>query len=572
MTSSTAQSVPGRIRDRLAGWRIWTLLAIAAIAWLPGVMSLPALDRDESRFAQASRQMVDTGNYIDIRLGSAPRYNKPIGIYWLQAGTVDAARLVLHNAQGIISLYRLPSFACGFLSLLLMFWTVRSLASVQVAYLAAVLLGLTLLLAIESEIATTDAALLATFLAAQGVLLRVRLAYGEKRMVPVGLTLLGWAAVGAGVLIKGPVILAVLGATALGLSVWERDWRWLKATRPLSGITVATAIATPWAIAIGLASHGAFYQQSLGHDFVSKIAGGQESHGAPPGYYLALLSLTYWPATLFLIPSTEMALRRRKEPAIRFTIAWAASAFILFELVPTKLPHYVLPAYPALALLAALWIAEGSATKEPAWQRIFRYLSAAQFGLVAVAVAAAVFLLPQRFGAASPTWALFGAILGLVAGAVAIFMLLRRKKQVALAAAGICALVYYSVLVLGVAPQLEQLWISQRIAALVVRDERPNDPPVVAAGYAEPSLLFALGSTTRFETGTEAANTATSLGGIVLIEYAEQGAFLARLSELHARAVALDHLSGFDYSRGRRERITLYRVSPVPHDPAPPND
>jgi 4-amino-4-deoxy-L-arabinose transferase-like glycosyltransferase len=565
---TTSENVAGRRIDRLAGWRVWGLLAIALVAWLPGVIALPALDRDESRFAQASKQMVETGNYIDIRLGNAPRYNKPIGIYWLQAGVVNVARVVVRDAQDVISFYRVPSFICGFLALLLTFWTARAFVPEQTAFIAAALLGLTLLLTVESEIATTDAALLATIITAQGMLLRARL--GFERL-PLRVTLAGWAAIGAGVLIKGPVIAAVVGATALTVSIWDRDWRWLKRTRPISGLAAAVAIAAPWAIAIGLASHGAFYQQSLGHDFAAKLAGGQETHGAPPGYYLALLSLTFWPATLFLIPAVALAVRRRNDPPVRFLIAWAASAFVLFELVPTKLPHYILPAYPALAILAAMWIAE-EISAESRWQRIFRYAACVQFGLATLALAAVPFVLPSRYGSAISIGTAIETALGFAAGAAAILLLLRRDARSAFVAAGACALVFYLALVVGVAPQLRPLWISERVAALVARDARPNDPPLVAAGYAEPSLLFKLGGATRFATGEGAANITTAQGGVALIEDAERKAFLARVAELQAIAIPIDQLSGFDYSRGRKEHMTLYRVSQVPQEVDPPGD
>jgi 4-amino-4-deoxy-L-arabinose transferase-like glycosyltransferase len=570
MTSTTAESVAGGWSERLTGWRVWVLLAIAFVAWLPGVLTLPALDRDESRFAQASKQMVESGNYIDIRLGTAPRYNKPIGIYWLQTAVVKSASLVMRNAQNEISLYRLPSFFCGVLALFLTVWIAGAFASPQTAFFAAALLGLTLLLAVESEIATTDAALLAATLVAQGVLLRARLAFSEKRTLPLGLTLTGWAAMCAGVLIKGPVIFGVLGATALAVSLWERDWRWLKTVRPVSGLAVAIAVAAPWAIAIGLASHGAFYEQSLGHDFAAKLAGGQESHGAPPGYYTLLSNLTFWPATLFLLPALEMAVRRRKEPVIRYLVAWATSAFILFEFVPTKLPHYILPAYPALAILAALWIAETAEGTETRWQRFFRIVACVQFGLAVLLFASVPFVLPQKFGASSPSWTLLSAFLGVLAGTAAVFLLWRRERRAALAAAGLSALIFYPMIVLGMAPQLKQLWISERVAVLVARDARPHDPPLVSAGYAEPSLLFVLGGTTRISTGEGAANITAGQGGVALVTDDQRSAFLTRLAELQAIAVPVEQLSGFDYSRGHREHMTLYRVSQVPQEIDPP--
>ena len=76
------------------------LAALCLMLWLPGILSLPALDRDESRFAQSSRQMLESGNFVDIRLGQVPRYKKPVGIYWLQAATTAIAGHVEDLADG----------------------------------------------------------------------------------------------------------------------------------------------------------------------------------------------------------------------------------------------------------------------------------------------------------------------------------------------------------------------------------------------------------------------------------------------------------------------------------------
>src|ERR1700712_1393416 len=83
--------VPATRAGRLLSWlaRHWvpTLSLLCLLLWTPGVLSLPPTDRDESRFAQSSRQMLETGNFIDIRFGHVPRYKKPAGIYWLQSLT-----------------------------------------------------------------------------------------------------------------------------------------------------------------------------------------------------------------------------------------------------------------------------------------------------------------------------------------------------------------------------------------------------------------------------------------------------------------------------------------------------
>ena len=157
-------------------------------------------------------------------------------------------------------------------------------------------------------------------------------------------------------------------------------------------------IVLPWGIAIAFESHGEFYAQSLGHDFAAKILGGQETHGAPPGYYLALASVTLWPAILFALPGVGWAVMNRKDPVLRYLLAWAGACWLMFEIVPTKLPHYILPAYPAVAFMGALWAMRPRDEAEPGWLKVLRYLAAFQFLLGVLAFAAALLFLPQHFG------------------------------------------------------------------------------------------------------------------------------------------------------------------------------
>src|SRR6202012_3361106 len=101
------------ILSLLARWPLATLFLLCVIAWIPGFFSLPPLDRDESRFAQASKQMIETGNYVDIRYSVGPRYKKPVGIYWMQA----ASTLTFSNPPyNEIWTYRLPSLIGGLIA------------------------------------------------------------------------------------------------------------------------------------------------------------------------------------------------------------------------------------------------------------------------------------------------------------------------------------------------------------------------------------------------------------------------------------------------------------------------
>ena len=122
----------------------------------------------------------------------------------------------------------------------------------------------------------------------------------------------------------------------------------------------------PWFVAIVAKSGMAFFTDAVGHDMLAKVAGGQEAHGAPPGYYLLLFFLTFWPGAVLAAPAVPMVWRARREPGAQFLLAWLVPSWIVFEVAMTKLPHYVLPLYPAIAILIA-GILEGGGLSKARW-------------------------------------------------------------------------------------------------------------------------------------------------------------------------------------------------------------
>ncbi len=572
MTEETvaAQSGSSPILDLLARWPLATLFLLCFIAWVPGFFTLPPLDRDESRFAQASKQMIETGNYVDIRYSVGPRYKKPVGIYWMQAASTKLFSKPPYNE---IWTYRLPSLIGGFIAVFLAYWCARAFAPPPIALIAAALIGFTVSLTAETKIAKTDAVLLGTVLGSQALLLRSYLA-ARLSLVPPNLwvALGGWLAFAIGVLIKGPIIVAVLAVTIVAISLWDRDWKWLSTLHWLPGLILTGLVVLPWGIAIAFASHGEFYEQSLGHDFAAKILGGQETHGAPPGYYLLLASVTLWPATLFALPGIGSAIARRHDPALRYLLAWAGAAWAMFEIVPTKLPHYVLPAYPAVAFMGALWAMRTPSPDEPRWERILRYLAALQFFLGVAAFAIVPVLAPKWFGNGIDVTLVAGACAGAIAGLAAVMFLVMRKTMFAALCAVAAAVIFYPLIVWGVVPKADQIWMSPKAAALVAKDKLPDDPPVILAGYVEPSLVFLLGTDTQIQAGITAANLAAQQGGLVLVEDDQRKKFLTRLGQLDALAQPVDEMRGFNYSRGRWEHITAYRVTPATQTTDPPSE
>src|SRR5215469_11462210 len=307
-------AAPPRWLTRVSRHPYALLALLGLLLWLPGILSLPALDRDESRFAQSSRQMLESGNFVDIRFGQVPRYKKPVGIYWMQAAATAIAGHAENLADGQdtkIWTYRLPSLIGGIAAVWLTYW-LGSAFGAAVGLVAALLLGFSVLLTAEATIATTDAVLLATVTAVQGVLLRIYRAAADGTSISTRLAMWGWVAFALGILIKGPVIAGVVGSTIAVLLIWDwraktgTSWTWLKASRPLWGLALTLLIVGPWLLAIWRESQGAFFQQSLGNDFAAKLAGGQESHGAPPGYNLLLSTIAFWPAILFVLPAVGL--------------------------------------------------------------------------------------------------------------------------------------------------------------------------------------------------------------------------------------------------------------------------
>ncbi len=594
------------------------LFLVCFVAWLPGFFTLPPLDRDESRFAQASKQMLETRNFVDIRFGVEPRYKKPVGIYWLQsASTAAVSSATGDTARNHIWTYRIPSLIGAFVAVALCFWCASAFLEVEAAFFGALLLGLTLLLAAEAKIAKTDAVLLATVVGSQAVLLRAYLARDpDKPQLGLRTAMLGWTAFAIGVLIKGPVIFGVCGATVLFLVLWDSEWmwmsrallvtvlvslaasvlfksvvvlvapwvvmlglailygqwRWLGQLRPIRGVFLTLFLVLPWLLAIWFASHGEFYSQALGHDFGAKLAGGQESHGAPPGYYVLGTTIALWPATLFAIPAVAMAVLRRREPAIRFLLAWATATFLLFELVPTKLPHYVLPAYPALAMLMAAYLVLPKMDETPLWWRRLPIASAVHFLLGVGLLAVGMIVLPGIYGPGPGAIGIAAAGVSAVLGIAAAIFLLRGAKGWALGFVALAALSTFATVTLLTAPRLEQFWVSPREAEVIARHRTANDPPPVLAGYTEPSALFLIGTQTRLTNGLGAAEIGAAQGGLVAVEDGQRPRFLAHLAELEADAVPIDQLSGFNYSHNRPVHITLYRVTPPREITAPPQE
>src|SRR6478736_7110652 len=215
------------------------LLAFSLVAFLPGFFQIPPVDRDEARFAQATKQMLETHEYVDIRFQDEVRYKKPVGIYWLQAAAVKVGEaLGVPQARTVIWLYRFPSLAGATSAVLLTYWAALAFVGRRAALIAALMMGSSILLGVEARLAKTDAMLLLTCVAAMGAMARIYLGTRRAPQADTGwiMPAILWTAIAAGVMLKGPLILMFVFLTALTLSILDRSWRWIGALRPVTGI------------------------------------------------------------------------------------------------------------------------------------------------------------------------------------------------------------------------------------------------------------------------------------------------------------------------------------------------
>ncbi|MBX7249891.1 MAG: glycosyltransferase family 39 protein [Caulobacteraceae bacterium] len=554
-----------RLRQAMATPRGMALLValLTLLTFLPGQSSIPPLDRDESRYAQATRQMIESGDYVRIRFMDTARNLQPAGIYWLQAVSV---RLLGDPAVREIGPHRAPGFLAAVASVFLTWWVAALLFGPRAGRAAALMMGCAVVLTLEARFAKIDAVLCAVTLLAQAALARLYLSRAGPRPHRAW-TALFWAALGAGLMLKGPIILLVSGGTVLGLVLLERRAGWLSRLEVAWGLPLALALTLPWFAAIGQATHGAFFAEALGRNALGKVAGAQEAHGGPPGYHLLAFNLMFWPGALFAWLAAPFAWRERMSDPVRFCLAWIVPAWIAFELFGTKLPHYTLPLLPAVAALAGAALQQ--LPERPFFGRPRLFAAAAAlwlvFGLLIVVGAPAGSAWLQG---GLPPLAIALAALAMAGLAATLLLAARGKAQAALFAA-VAAAVVAEVNAYGlVIPSTTGMFLSPRILA-AARAAAPGcpRPDLVTLKYREPSLVFAAGGHVRFARKPgEAARllAAAPRCGVAAVETRKEAAFDAAARSLGFEPRLTTRVTGFNYSEGRRESLAIYRVSAAP--------
>jgi 4-amino-4-deoxy-L-arabinose transferase-like glycosyltransferase len=534
------------------------LVLVTLLSILPGFFGMPPTDRDESRFAQATKQMIETGDFIDIRYQDTTRYKKPVGIYWLQASAVKVAQWVgKRNPLTTIWLYRIPSLLGAIGAVLLTYWAALAFLSRRSALLAGLMMASCLLLSIEGRIAKTDAVLLLTAVAAMGAMARAYLPEQRAKLegswswIVPGIF---WTALGASVLLKGPVIPMIVVLTALTLIVVDRSFSWIAALRPIVGVAWCALLVLPWFIAITMRAGDGFYSESLGEDLFSKLFQGQESHGAPPGYYFLLFWVTFWPGATLAALAAPAVYASRHEPGAKFLLAWIVPTWIVLELVVTKLPHYVLPLYPAIAILIAGVIsaqalsAKSWLTRGTSWWFVLPVI----LGLAGLGL---LIFVGRQFGFLA--WLLVGA--SVVMGFRAWQLYKSDGAEQALLRGVLASLLMVAAVFGVIVPSLYYAFPSVSLAR-IVRDSGCREPLVAAAGYGEASVVFQVGTATR---QTDGAGAAEFLRGgecrFAFVDARQEHNFAQRAEAIGLLYSSVARVEGFNVGGGRSVNVAVYR-------------
>jgi len=315
---------------------------------------------------------------------------------------------------------------------------------------------------------------------------------------------------------------------------------------------------------------GAFYIESLGKDFGGKVVSGQESHGAPPGSHSLAIWATLWPASLFLLPGLAYAariLRSRSKSRIalslRLTLCWVVPFWGLIEIMPTKLPHYGLPVFPALCLLMGVAILSMSRAKGFGKTR-------AAAGLIFIFITATIFtgiiFVQATYGdreTAIVSWVFCGAAGGLaiIAGA----MLWVRKIQPALGATLLSSIIMMVGTYGYILPNLTAFKTSERLAAELERFA-PNveSGAIHSPHFTEPSLVYHVGTHINLKAGPVDLST----GGLVILnrlreETQELTENLLQSSQNRGLCLQTSNtVKGFNYSKGNPVDMVILKEVP----------
>jgi 4-amino-4-deoxy-L-arabinose transferase-like glycosyltransferase len=577
-------------RRRRARTRHFIALVIAAafLVYLAGNGSASLIDRDEPRYAQCSREMLAGSpehpgpDWVVPRHLGELRYAKPAGIYWLQAGAMK----LFGDAGGAgVFAARFPSAVAMPLTLALVALGVGRWAGRRRALWTVFVLATSALAILSAKVCLTDSVLLLWVTIAQGCLYlawRGRAGWGTWAVMG--------AAMGCAGLIKGPVVLGVMGMTLVGLLVlYLIDGRLNKRSVPPNeptaeahpvtnkatgssaparppialfaqvalALLVMAAVTVPWLVLLH-EREPSFLPRSIGHDVVNRIKTGLEGHSGPPGYHLLTIWGTYLPWSILLPMTIVLAWKRRRVPAIRFALAAVLGPWVMFEAVQTKLPHYMLPVFPFLAFLTADAIVRCLRGRhDDLGRRSFITATAVWAGILGV-LACGPLLLSLWFRRGVGVSLLLLPIGWTYIGSVA-YCFASRRPEAGLKAMGFGMLIVIAAIWTIFLPHSDPMRLSVRVAEVLRREGAIGAGDVIMLDYKEPSLAFYQGGTIREHKATMLSDELVAAAPPWMVITKEVWDSPRTPATARERLEVVESIDGLAYADGGR-RVTVMVV------------
>ena len=535
---------------------------LALICFFSTLNIVPPLDRDESRYIQATVQMLETKDFVNINFLESPRLKKPPGIYWLQAISAVGIKNIFFLDSVPIWAFRIPSAIGASVSIWVTFLLGQFLFGRAQGLIAALLLMSSPIVIMESHIAKTDSVLLALFLCALYILVKIVFYADKKLPKPSDITIFAfWIIMSFTFLIKGPIALVILLLTIISYKVLKEPINF-KDLKPIMGIILFMLIILPWFILINSGNNNDVLFNTIKKDMLLKLVSVQESHGAPPGSYLLSSMLTAWPIALFIIPSALWCFKNKDNKSVKFLLCSLIPSWLFFEIIPTKLLHYVLPLLPSFAILTAAMIissVKGIKFRSISENYIFKFLSALPF-LGGAIIAAGIIYIGNRYGEGLTLSILLIASIYLFSSFLCGYFLYIKSFIKAALVVIICNIIALKLLIILIPNQLQKIWISERIYSQI--QDKNLSEVFLLLGYSEPSLIFRLGSQTKIvSSNNEAIDLILNKKiNYIIIEkfYLDQFKKLSEKNGIVINAIG-NSILGFNYSKGKNvEVIVMY--------------
>ena len=537
---------------------------LALICFFSTLNMVPPLDRDESRYIQATIQMLETKDFVNINFLESPRLKKPPGIYWLQAISAVGIKNIFFLDSVPIWAFRIPSAIGASVSIWVTFLLGQFLFGRAQGLIAALLLMSSPIVIMESHIAKTDSVLLALFLCALYILVKIVFYANKKLPKPSDITIFAfWIIMSFTFLIKGPIALVILLITLISYQVLKEPINF-KDLKPIMGIILFMLIILPWFILINSGNNNDVLLNTIKKDMVLKLVSVQESHGAPPGSYLLSSILTAWPIALFIIPSALWCFKNKDNKSVKFLLCSLIPSWLFFEIIPTKLLHYVLPLLPSFAILTAAMIissVKGIKFRGISENYIFKFLSALPF-LGGAIIAAGIIYIGNRYGEGLTLSILLIASIYVFSSFLCGYLLYIKSFIKAALVVIICNIIALKLLIILIPNQLQKIWISERIYSQI--QDKDLSEVFLLLGYSEPSLILRLGSQTKIVSSNKEAIDLILNKKInyIIIEkfYLDQFKKLSEKNGIVINAIG-NSILGFNYSKGKNVEIIVFNLN-----------